>query len=162
MTRAVLLGAGCEADGHPSKCPGVVSGTVVDGDSDTGVGLEPASDVFNVPGAAQTPRSDVQSDAQAQLDTPGLGEPTQPSTTGNPVEQTPTEPTINLFGSSGTPRGGQGRLGGGDDLPPSSSAPEEEAEEDLFATGIESGEEVFEGAGFDVDGELDALDDLGF
>jgi len=39
MTRIVLLGADCEADGHPSKCPGVVGGTVVDADGDTSVSV---------------------------------------------------------------------------------------------------------------------------
>lgn len=28
------LQAGCEADGHPSKCPGIVDGSVVDADGD--------------------------------------------------------------------------------------------------------------------------------
>lgn len=32
-----LLGALCEADGHPSQCPGVVEGELVDTDTDTSV-----------------------------------------------------------------------------------------------------------------------------
>lgn len=28
------LQAGCEADGHPAKCPGVVDGTLIDADGD--------------------------------------------------------------------------------------------------------------------------------
>jgi uncharacterized Zn-binding protein involved in type VI secretion len=28
------LGAGCEADEHPAKCPGVVDGTLIDADAD--------------------------------------------------------------------------------------------------------------------------------
>jgi uncharacterized Zn-binding protein involved in type VI secretion len=39
MTRIVLLGADCEAAGHPDKCPGVVAGTVVDEDTDTSVSV---------------------------------------------------------------------------------------------------------------------------
>ncbi|AFH21893.1 hypothetical protein OSG_eHP12_00090 [environmental Halophage eHP-12] len=39
MTRIVLLGSDCEADGHPSKCPGVVDGSVVDADGDTSVSV---------------------------------------------------------------------------------------------------------------------------
>lgn len=34
-----LLSADCEADGHPSKCPGVVTGTVIDADNDTSVSI---------------------------------------------------------------------------------------------------------------------------